>query len=557
MNTTPRVSQIPIATDPAQQSPAAAVNSANSGGKAQDFAAALSSAGAKPTRKAAATAPTGTGAGGGQLPAPGNLPPPPTSPGVTAAAAAMAAVTAATGASDTAATAAAIAATAAGAAAGAAGPGGTALDPSPPGAAAGNPAIPGAQASALLGPPGAASFKAAAADPGAGLALIGGLPVDPDQAKAPSGDAAAPAVTAVGPEAAATALATAAELAGAPRAAQATAQAPSIAASKSPVAARTGDKVFDGGITAAAAVGTATPGSGAADGNAAASTPANAWTNTDVAAQAPTAAAISAAASGVVSPGAAFAGAADSPSSPALADSATPAAAIMARGAGRANGASVPVLLVSATRPAAAAAAPRGANAQTVAALDDASAPDKRASSGTDYSLLSGTIDSAAGALQLGVNTAAPADAVPAPTLKVAAGVESSEFGQGVAEHLSFMLDNNMNGAKLQVNPPQLGPIEVRIAVQGGHAQIWLTSHSAVTRDALESSSPTLREMLGAQGFGQVSVDISQRSFQERSTQPQPYDWTPSANRSPALTAVRSTERAARSNPSGVVDAYA
>ena len=47
-----------------------------------------------------------------------------------------------------------------------------------------------------------------------------------------------------------------------------------------------------------------------------------------------------------------------------------------------------------------------------------------------------------------------------------------------------------------------------------------MTSHSAVTRDALESSSPKLREMLGAQGFGQVSVDISQRSFQERSALP-------------------------------------
>jgi flagellar hook-length control protein FliK len=74
------------------------------------------------------------------------------------------------------------------------------------------------------------------------------------------------------------------------------------------------------------------------------------------------------------------------------------------------------------------------------------------------------------------------------------------------------MVDTNLNGAKLQVNPAQLGPIDVRIAIQGGHAQVWLTSHSAVTRDALESSSQRLRDMLGAQGFGQVSVDISQRS---------------------------------------------
>jgi hypothetical protein len=61
--------------------------------------------------------------------------------------------------------------------------------------------------------------------------------------------------------------------------------------------------------------------------------------------------------------------------------------------------------------------------------------------------------------------------------------------------------------------------------------------------------------MLGAQGFGQVSVDISQRSFQERSTYAQPYDWTPSANGSAASASVTavSTPRAS----SSILDAYA
>ena len=141
--------------------------------------------------------------------------------------------------------------------------------------------------------------------------------------------------------------------------------------------------------------------------------------------------------------------------------------------------------------------------------------------------------------------------------MNVAAGVETPEFGQGVANHVSWMVDNNLNGAKLQVNPPQLGPIEVRIAVQGDHAQVWFMSHSAVTRDALEASSPKLREMLGAQGFGQVSVDISQRSFQERPTHSQPYEWTPSANGSPAAAAVPSTASSSLRLATGAVDAYA
>jgi flagellar hook-length control protein FliK len=190
--------------------------------------------------------------------------------------------------------------------------------------------------------------------------------------------------------------------------------------------------------------------------------------------------------------------------------------------------------------------------------LANAGSADKQSPGGSGDSLLLDTSgNAAAGAAQLSVNTAAVGDATPTPTLKVAPGVDTPEFGQGLADRVSWMVGNNLNGAKLQVNPPQLGPIEVQIAVQGNHAQVWLTSHSAVTRDALESSAPKLREMLGAQGFGQVSVDISQRSYQERSAYSQPYDRTPSASRSPSATAIQSTASSLPRTASGAVDAYA
>jgi flagellar hook-length control protein FliK len=156
----------------------------------------------------------------------------------------------------------------------------------------------------------------------------------------------------------------------------------------------------------------------------------------------------------------------------------------------------------------------------------------------------------------LSVTTSSAADATPLPSVKVAAGVDTPEFGQGVTDRVSWMLDNNLTSAKLQVNPPQLGPIEVRIALQGDHAQVWLTSHSALTRDALQSSSPKLREMLGAQGFGQVSVDISQRSFQERPSNSQAYERTPSARDSSSSAAMPAATSPARLS-SGALDAYA
>jgi flagellar hook-length control protein FliK len=73
----------------------------------------------------------------------------------------------------------------------------------------------------------------------------------------------------------------------------------------------------------------------------------------------------------------------------------------------------------------------------------------------------------------------------------------------------------------------------------------------------LESSSPKLREMLGAQGFGQVSVDISQRSYQERSAFSQPYQGTPFASPRSSAAGVQSTASSLPRLSSGAVDAYA
>jgi flagellar hook-length control protein FliK len=168
----------------------------------------------------------------------------------------------------------------------------------------------------------------------------------------------------------------------------------------------------------------------------------------------------------------------------------------------------------------------------------------------------SGSGDATAAAQQLSSNTpSAASDAGATPTLKVNAALDSANFPQGLAERVSWVVDNNLNGAKLQVNPPQLGPIELQIAVQGDHAQVWMSTHSAVTRDALESSVPKLREMLGAQGFAEVRVDISQRSFQERSAYAPPYEWIPPSDRAEPIAAA-APNAAVRISP-GAVDAYA
>jgi hypothetical protein len=61
--------------------------------------------------------------------------------------------------------------------------------------------------------------------------------------------------------------------------------------------------------------------------------------------------------------------------------------------------------------------------------------------------------------------------------------------------------------------------------------------------------------MLGSQGFSQVSVDISQRSFQERSPQSQAYEAAPSIDGNAPVLAHASLPISR--SASGLLDAYA
>jgi flagellar hook-length control protein FliK len=168
--------------------------------------------------------------------------------------------------------------------------------------------------------------------------------------------------------------------------------------------------------------------------------------------------------------------------------------------------------------------------------------------------------DGAAALQQLATASTSPAsESTPATTLHVQAAVDSAEFPQALTDRVSFAVENNWNSAKLQVNPAQLGPIDLQIAVQGDRAQVVMSTHSAVTREALESSVPKLKEMLGSQGFTQVSVDISQRSFQDRSAFNQPYTRAAptgaSTTSAPSVAAASTPSRPARVSL-GAVDAY-
>jgi flagellar hook-length control protein FliK len=241
---------------------------------------------------------------------------------------------------------------------------------------------------------------------------------------------------------------------------------------------------------------------------------------------------------------------------------------VAAAGAASAAASAAPIAAAATADVAAAAVAqpPPGVFAAALATADKpgrdasiAAAGGAAAASATSSAAGPNGTDAGSAAAAASANQAAAAASAGAPSSleKIDAGINTPEFSQALADRVSYMAGNNLNGATLQVTPPQLGPIELRVSVENGHAQVWLSAHSPATLDALQSSTPKLREMLSSQGFVQVSVDVSQRSFQDRSAYPQNSQWTPTPDRDATAAATPISAGAMPRAAQGMLDAYA
>jgi flagellar hook-length control protein FliK len=105
---------------------------------------------------------------------------------------------------------------------------------------------------------------------------------------------------------------------------------------------------------------------------------------------------------------------------------------------------------------------------------------------------------------------AAPKDA-PAPLDKP---VGQPGWSQDLGERVTWMADKNMQSAELHLNPPHLGPLEVRIEISPDQQQtnLHFITHHAAVREALEAALPRLREMLDTQQLSLGDVSVSQHS---------------------------------------------
>jgi flagellar hook-length control protein FliK len=107
------------------------------------------------------------------------------------------------------------------------------------------------------------------------------------------------------------------------------------------------------------------------------------------------------------------------------------------------------------------------------------------------------------------IRTHAEASSIPMP-------LASSRWGEALGERVVWMTNNQIQSAQIRINPPDLGPLEVRITVDQGQASVQFSSAHGEVRDAVQAALPRLKEMLGEAGVALLDVDVSARSFAQQ-----------------------------------------
>jgi hypothetical protein len=97
------------------------------------------------------------------------------------------------------------------------------------------------------------------------------------------------------------------------------------------------------------------------------------------------------------------------------------------------------------------------------------------------------------------------------PLLAVQVGVGQPDWDQAVGERIQWMINKHIQQAEIKLNPPNLGPLEVRVSLQHDQANVNFLVAQAPTREALEAALPRLREMFGEASLNLINVDVEQR----------------------------------------------
>lgn len=98
----------------------------------------------------------------------------------------------------------------------------------------------------------------------------------------------------------------------------------------------------------------------------------------------------------------------------------------------------------------------------------------------------------------------------------VSTPVQQPQWDDDVSNRVVWMVKQDIQAADMRLNPPHLGPLEVRISMTQDQVNISFSTHHAIVREALDNAMPRLREMLADNGLQLANANVSHRSASDQ-----------------------------------------
>jgi len=115
----------------------------------------------------------------------------------------------------------------------------------------------------------------------------------------------------------------------------------------------------------------------------------------------------------------------------------------------------------------------------------------------------------ASGGAHAAAASAAPGQSALPQSSGDAVDTNAARWHEALATRIQWLVDHDVGEAKIKLNPPELGALDVKIALQDDKTYVQMIAHSASARDELAQSLPRLRELLSAGGLELGGATVS------------------------------------------------
>ncbi len=100
---------------------------------------------------------------------------------------------------------------------------------------------------------------------------------------------------------------------------------------------------------------------------------------------------------------------------------------------------------------------------------------------------------------------------------RVQVPVGQPQWPSAVAERVMWMSSQRVTSAEIHLDPPELGPLAVRVSINQDTASVTFSSQHAAVREALDLGAFRLREMFESEGLDLANVDVSDQGLAQQS----------------------------------------